>query len=122
MPHSSGDLPATLLEIVHQLLGNRGQHRHLDETHRGALDVLEAHVFEVHAELTDLGGGLSWDTSNLGTTGTIEVVPEPGTYDFINRQVNSSTGTLITPIAASAALAAAARASTICCSAGRCPR
>lgn len=32
---------------------------------------------------TDLGGGLSWDTSNLGTTGTIEVVPEPGTYALL---------------------------------------
>jgi autotransporter-associated beta strand protein len=32
---------------------------------------------------TDLGGGLSWDTSNLGTTGTIEVVPEPSTYALI---------------------------------------
>jgi fibronectin-binding autotransporter adhesin len=29
---------------------------------------------------TDLGGGLSWDTSNLATTGTINVVPEPSTY------------------------------------------
>jgi len=32
---------------------------------------------------TDLGGGLSWDTSNLGTTGTIEVVPEPSTYALL---------------------------------------
>ena len=32
---------------------------------------------------TDLGGGLSWDTSNLGTTGTINVVPEPGTYALL---------------------------------------
>jgi autotransporter-associated beta strand protein len=26
---------------------------------------------------TDLGGGLSWDTSNLGLDGTITVIPEP---------------------------------------------
>ncbi len=32
---------------------------------------------------TDLGGGLSWDTSNLATTGTIEVVPEPSTYALL---------------------------------------
>ena len=32
---------------------------------------------------TDLGGGLSWDTTNLGTTGTIEVVPEPSTYALL---------------------------------------
>ncbi len=32
---------------------------------------------------TDLGGGLSWDTTNLGTTGTIQVVPEPSTYALI---------------------------------------
>jgi autotransporter-associated beta strand protein len=32
---------------------------------------------------TDLGGGLSWDTTKLGTTGTIEVVPEPSTYALL---------------------------------------
>jgi len=32
---------------------------------------------------TDLGGGLSWDTSNLGTNGSIEVVPEPSTYALL---------------------------------------
>jgi hypothetical protein len=30
-------------------------------------------------DLPDLGGGLSWDTSNLYTTGTITVIPEPTT-------------------------------------------
>lgn len=29
---------------------------------------------------TDLGAGLSWDTSNLYTMGTLSVVPEPSTY------------------------------------------
>jgi fibronectin-binding autotransporter adhesin len=32
---------------------------------------------------TDLGGGLSWDTANLGIDGTIQVVPEPSTYALI---------------------------------------
>ena len=32
---------------------------------------------------TDLGGGLSWNTSNLATTGTINVVPEPSTYALL---------------------------------------
>jgi autotransporter-associated beta strand protein len=32
---------------------------------------------------TDLGGGLSWDTSSLYTTGVITVVPEPATWAMI---------------------------------------
>jgi autotransporter-associated beta strand protein len=32
---------------------------------------------------TDLGGGLSWDISNLGIDGSIEVIPEPGTYALL---------------------------------------
>jgi autotransporter-associated beta strand protein len=32
---------------------------------------------------TDLGGGLSWDTSSLYTTGVITVVPEPATWTLI---------------------------------------
>jgi len=32
---------------------------------------------------TDLGDGLSWNTSNLATTGTINVVPEPSTYALL---------------------------------------
>jgi hypothetical protein len=32
---------------------------------------------------TDLGGGLSWDTSALYTTGVITVVPEPKTWALI---------------------------------------
>ncbi len=32
---------------------------------------------------TDLGGGLSWDTSALATTGTITVVPEPATWGLL---------------------------------------
>ena len=32
---------------------------------------------------TDLGNGLSWNTSNLGTTGSINVVPEPSTYALL---------------------------------------
>jgi autotransporter-associated beta strand protein len=32
---------------------------------------------------TDLGGGLSWDTSNLYTTGTLTVVPEPATWALL---------------------------------------
>jgi len=32
---------------------------------------------------TDLGGGLSWDTSNLYSTGVITVVPEPATWALI---------------------------------------
>jgi len=38
---------------------------------------------------TDLGGGLSWDTSALYTTGVITVVPEPGTCALL-----ALTGTL----------------------------
>jgi autotransporter-associated beta strand protein len=32
---------------------------------------------------TDLGGGYSWDTSNLYSTGVITVVPEPGTWALL---------------------------------------
>ena len=32
---------------------------------------------------TDLGNGLSWNTSNLDTTGSINVVPEPSTYALL---------------------------------------
>jgi fibronectin-binding autotransporter adhesin len=32
---------------------------------------------------TDLGGGLSWDTSNLYTLGTLTVVPEPATWALL---------------------------------------
>ena len=32
---------------------------------------------------TDLGGGLSWDTSSLYSTGVIMVVPEPSTYALL---------------------------------------
>jgi len=34
-------------------------------------------------DLPDLGGGLSWDTSNLYTTGSIGVVPEPATLALV---------------------------------------
>jgi T5SS/PEP-CTERM-associated repeat protein len=34
-------------------------------------------------DLPDLGGGLSWDTSNLYTTGSIGVVPEPATLALL---------------------------------------
>jgi T5SS/PEP-CTERM-associated repeat protein len=34
-------------------------------------------------DLPDLGGGLSWDTSNLYTTGTITVIPEPTTLALL---------------------------------------
>jgi hypothetical protein len=33
--------------------------------------------------LPDLGGGLSWDTSNLYTTGSLGVVPEPATLTLV---------------------------------------
>jgi hypothetical protein len=33
--------------------------------------------------LTSLGGGLSWDTSALETTGTITVIPEPATLGLV---------------------------------------
>jgi len=33
--------------------------------------------------MPDLGGGLSWDTSNLYTTGAIGVVPEPATLALL---------------------------------------
>jgi hypothetical protein len=32
---------------------------------------------------TDLGGGLSWDTSSLYSNGVILVVPEPSTYALL---------------------------------------
>ena len=34
-------------------------------------------------DLPDLGGGLSWDTSNLYTTGALGVVPEPATLALV---------------------------------------
>ena len=34
-------------------------------------------------DLPDLGGGLSWDTSNLYATGAIGVVPEPATLALV---------------------------------------
>ena len=34
-------------------------------------------------DLPDLGGGLSWDTSNLNTTGAITVTPEPATLALL---------------------------------------
>ena len=31
----------------------------------------------------DIGGGLSWDTSNLYTTGEMTVIPEPSTWALL---------------------------------------
>ena len=43
------------------------------------LPFFESVDFEATEVLPSLGGGLSWDTGSLGTTGTLRVVPEPAT-------------------------------------------